>query len=201
MPHHASYSSGYLLKLYHLKYGDVFDVLAPDCRRTEFFRRAIGDYAWAVVTGDYERSEEMEQALADYVANGGRLVLNTTHLTDGLAWARGGEAVRRGASGAAVCTRKSVGRGEVFLFEGHYTAEDLVWLMDGVVASSLLRNMGNNEYKLSARSNGGFDCSALCAAFGGGGHVGAAGATLTGGLRECMELAKSAMEAELRRNA
>ena len=73
--------------------------------------------------------------------------------------------------------------------------------IDGVVASSLLRNMGNNEFKLSARSNGGFDCSALCAAFGGGGHVGAAGATLTGGLRECMELAKSAMEAELRRNA
>ena len=129
------------------KYGDVFDVLAPDCRRTEFFRRAIGNYAWAVVTGDYERSGEMERALADYVANGGRLVLNTTHLTDGLAWAKGGEAVRRGASGAAVCARKPVGRGEVFLFEGHYTAEDLAWLMDVVVSSSLpAKVVGDVQY-------------------------------------------------------
>ena len=57
------------------------------------------------------------------------------------------------------------------------------------------------DVKFSARSNGGFDCSALCAAMGGGGHVGAAGATLTGGLRECREFAKKAMEEELRRNA
>ena len=137
------------------KYGDVFDVLAPDCSRTEFFRGAIGNYAWAVLTGDYERSEEMERTLAEYVRGGGRLVLNTTHLTDGLSWARGGEAVRRDASGAAVCTRKPVGKGEVFLFDGHYTAEGLSWLMDGVVASSLpARVSGDVQYGFSRLPGG-----------------------------------------------
>ena len=73
--------------------------------------------------------------------------------------------------------------------------------IEGVAAAVLLRRTGADEYKLSARSNAGFDCSALCAVFGGGGHVGAAGATVTGDLADCVGRVKAAMEAELRRNA
>ena len=73
--------------------------------------------------------------------------------------------------------------------------------IEGVSAAVLLRRTGANEYKLSARSNTGFDCSALCAVFGGGGHDGAAGATLTGELADCVGRVKAAMEAQLRRNA
>ena len=73
--------------------------------------------------------------------------------------------------------------------------------IEGVEAAVLLRRTGADEYKLSARSNAGFDCSALCAVFGGGGHDGAAGATLTGELADCVGRVKAAMEAQLRRNA
>jgi len=73
--------------------------------------------------------------------------------------------------------------------------------IEGVSAAVLLRRTGANEYKLSARSNTGFDCSALCAVFNGGGHDGAAGATVTGELADCVARVKAAMEAELRRNA
>ena len=73
--------------------------------------------------------------------------------------------------------------------------------IDGVAASVLLRRTADDEYKLSARSNIGFDCSEMCSAFGGGGHEGAAGATLYGALSDCIEKVKAAMTAELRRNA
>lgn len=73
--------------------------------------------------------------------------------------------------------------------------------IEGVEAAVLLRRTGADEYKLSARSNAGFDCSALCAVFNGGGHDGAAGATLTGELSDCIARVKAAMEAQLRRNA
>lgn len=73
--------------------------------------------------------------------------------------------------------------------------------IEGVCASVLLRRTGEDEYKLSARSNEGFDCSALCAVFGGGGHEGAAGANVYGELSDCIGSVKAAMEAQLRRNA
>lgn len=73
--------------------------------------------------------------------------------------------------------------------------------IEGVEASVLLRRISGDEYKLSARSNAGFDCSALCAVFGGGGHDGAAGANVTGELSDCVARVKAAMEDQLRRNA
>ena len=73
--------------------------------------------------------------------------------------------------------------------------------VDGVVGAVLLRRTGENEYKISARSNPGFDCSALCAVFGGGGHEGAAGANVYGELSDCLGRVKAAMEDQLRRNA
>ena len=49
--------------------------------------------------------------------------------------------------------------------------------IDGVEVAVFAREK-NGAVKVSVRSKNGFDCSALCARFGGGGHTGAAGCTL-----------------------
>lgn len=51
--------------------------------------------------------------------------------------------------------------------------------VEGVCVSAFIRPR-DGGYKVSLRAEPGFDCSALCARFGGGGHVGAAGCFLTG---------------------
>ena len=56
--------------------------------------------------------------------------------------------------------------------------------VETVVAACFLREEGENEVKLSLRSKAKVDCAALAKAYGGGGHVRAAGATLHMGLAE-----------------
>ncbi len=51
---------------------------------------------------------------------------------------------------------------------------------DGVEVAVFLYETGNHEYKVSLRSNGETDVSAICSYFGGGGHVKAAGCTMHG---------------------
>ena len=50
--------------------------------------------------------------------------------------------------------------------------------VETVVVAAFLREEGENEVKLSLRSKAKVDCAALAKAYGGGGHVRAAGATL-----------------------
>ena len=54
----------------------------------------------------------------------------------------------------------------------------------GVEVAIFLHEIGNQEYKASLRSNGRVDVSAVCAYFGGGGHVKAAGCTMHGTLHD-----------------
>lgn len=50
--------------------------------------------------------------------------------------------------------------------------------IEGVCMAALLRETEENVSKLSLRSVPGWDCAAFCGLFGGGGHVGASGASL-----------------------
>lgn len=54
----------------------------------------------------------------------------------------------------------------------------------GVEVAIFLHEVGNQEYKASLRSNGVVDVSQVCAYFGGGGHVKAAGCTMHGTLHD-----------------
>ncbi len=56
--------------------------------------------------------------------------------------------------------------------------------VETVQVACFLREEGENEVKLSLRSKAGVDCAALAKAYGGGGHVRAAGATLHMNLSE-----------------
>ena len=56
--------------------------------------------------------------------------------------------------------------------------------VETVVVACFLREEGENDVKLSLRSKGKVDCAALAKAYGGGGHVRAAGATLYMSLAE-----------------
>ena len=64
--------------------------------------------------------------------------------------------------------------------------------VEGVKAAFLLRQEKNGNYKISVRSrfNGekGVDCSALCEAFGGGGHKAAAGCIMKDDAETCIKL-------------
>lgn len=70
----------------------------------------------------------------------------------------------------------------------------------GVVAAVLLREQEGGGYRISARAHKGFDCSAMCSRFAGGGHEGAAGGSVNGELSACLEKVKAAMSEELWKN-
>ena len=53
--------------------------------------------------------------------------------------------------------------------------------VEGVVVAVVAKEREENIYKVSVRSEAGFDASAFCGKFGGGGHLAAAGCTLEGG--------------------
>lgn len=58
-------------------------------------------------------------------------------------------------------------------------------VVDGVECSVLLYETGNpSEYKISMRTNSDLDVSRIAVSFGGGGHTKAAGATVTGEVKE-----------------
>ena len=57
----------------------------------------------------------------------------------------------------------------------------------GVKVAALLHETGEGTYKVSLRSGGAVDVSRVAAAFGGGGHVRAAGCTIGGSQEEMVE--------------
>lgn len=70
--------------------------------------------------------------------------------------------------------------------------------VEGVWVGVTIREKEDGVYKLSVRTNNGVDASAICAAFGGGGHAAAAGCKITGTLTEVktavIDAAKKALE-------
>lgn len=65
---------------------------------------------------------------------------------------------------------------------------DQLRVIDGVEAVILLYETGNpSEYKVSLRTNTDLDLARIAAVFGGGGHVKAAGCTVTGTVEEILE--------------
>lgn len=67
--------------------------------------------------------------------------------------------------------------------------------IDGVKIAATLRQQSNGTVKLSVRTVPGYDACAICTRFGGGGHRGAAGATLDMPLEQAVEAVFGAMPA------
>ena len=67
--------------------------------------------------------------------------------------------------------------------------------IEGVKIAATLREDGNGKIKISVRAVPGYDAAAICAQFGGGGHKGAAGASMTCTMDEAVEAVKSAIAA------
>ena len=65
--------------------------------------------------------------------------------------------------------------------------------IEGVKLAVTIREEGTNKVKMSVRAVPGQDASALCAKFGGGGHKGAAGASMGMSLDEAVEAVISAL--------
>ena len=66
--------------------------------------------------------------------------------------------------------------------------------IEGVKVAATLREMENGQIKVSVRAVPGYDAAAVCAHFGGGGHKGAAGATLDQPLEAAAQAVARAME-------
>lgn len=70
--------------------------------------------------------------------------------------------------------------------------------IEGIKAGVTLKQTGDNEFKVSLRTFDPLDASAICKELGGGGHRGAAGATIEGTLAEVkakvLECVKNALE-------
>ena len=60
--------------------------------------------------------------------------------------------------------------------------------VSGVIASATFRQITENEFKISLRTNGEIDGGAVCKSFGGGGHKMAAGCTMYGDYPELAKL-------------
>ena len=63
----------------------------------------------------------------------------------------------------------------------------------GVKIAATLRQESADTVKMSVRAVPGYDAAAICAAFGGGGHTGAAGASMKMTMEEAVEAVKAAM--------
>ncbi len=72
--------------------------------------------------------------------------------------------------------------------EDTYDVINVIRRVDGVKVAILMREKDDGTYKISTRSAGEVDVSKICAIFGGGGHAGAAGCSVT------PETADSALE-------
>ena len=68
--------------------------------------------------------------------------------------------------------------------------------IEGVKISATIRELEDGA-KMSVRAVPGYDCTAICGPFGGGGHKGAAGASTKMGLRELEQAVIKALEAYL----
>ncbi|SDM86049.1 DHH family phosphoesterase [Acetanaerobacterium elongatum] len=60
--------------------------------------------------------------------------------------------------------------------------------IEGVQIGVMLREKENGDFKVSIRSNDGFDASKICGLLGGGGHVKAAGCVVKGGLENAKKV-------------
>lgn len=69
--------------------------------------------------------------------------------------------------------------------------------IEGVKAGVTVKQNGDNEFKVSLRTFPPLDASAICKALGGGGHKGAAGASLRGSLEEVKAMALDAVKKAL----
>ena len=65
--------------------------------------------------------------------------------------------------------------------------------IEGVKIAATLRQEGADKIKISVRAVPGYDAAAICANFGGGGHKGAAGASMTCTMDEAVEAIKKVM--------
>jgi phosphoesterase RecJ-like protein len=65
--------------------------------------------------------------------------------------------------------------------------------IEGVKIAATIREDGENRVKISVRAVPGYDAAAICAQFGGGGHKGAAGASMACSMDEAVEKIKAAM--------
>ena len=63
----------------------------------------------------------------------------------------------------------------------------------GVKIAATLRQESDDTVKMSVRAVPGYDAAAICAKFGGGGHTGAAGASMKLTMEEAVEAVKAAM--------
>ena len=66
--------------------------------------------------------------------------------------------------------------------------------IEGVKIAATIREDGPNRVKMSVRAVPGYDASAVCAKFGGGGHKGAAGAAMDCTMNEAVEALKEAIK-------
>ena len=66
--------------------------------------------------------------------------------------------------------------------------------IEGVKIAATLRQTSDGKIKISVRALPGYDAAAVCAKFGGGGHKGAAGATLQAELEEAATMVSIEME-------
>ena len=65
--------------------------------------------------------------------------------------------------------------------------------IEGVKIAATLREEGENRIKISVRAVPGYDAAAICANFGGGGHKGAAGASMVCSMIDAVEAIKKAL--------
>ena len=65
--------------------------------------------------------------------------------------------------------------------------------IEGVCMAATLRITSDEKLKLSLRAVPGWDAAAICAQFGGGGHKGAAGATMDMTMDEAVEAVEKAI--------
>lgn len=65
--------------------------------------------------------------------------------------------------------------------------------IEGVKIAAMLRQTGKGDVKVSVRAVPGYDASLVCAKFGGGGHKGAAGATLKTSMEEAAQAVTEAI--------
>ena len=65
--------------------------------------------------------------------------------------------------------------------------------IEGVKIAATIREDGENRVKISVRAVPGYDAAAICAQFGGGGHKGAAGASMACSMDEAVEKIKEVM--------
>ena len=69
--------------------------------------------------------------------------------------------------------------------------------IEGVLVGVTMRELKDGNFKASVRTHGDIDASAICGRLGGGGHMGAAGCTLTGSKQQAINALVKEIQAEI----